>query len=331
MDSIMGCCVSTEDLMTSTPSQLGFFDLTTRNEALSRQADPLEQLAQVVPWETFRLALAKVLRRSKRTKGGRPPFDAICMVKVLVLQAPYNLSDDQTEYQIRDRLSFMRFLGLDLAQRIPDAKTIWLFRETLAQAGVVEALFEQFNAYLADQGLHPRGGQLIDASLVPVPKQRNTREENAALKAGQSPTEWKADPAKRQQKNLDARWTVKHGDHHYGYQNHVNVDNQHKLIRPYTVTNAAVPDSQALETVLHPESAGEVYGRIQRIAPRRRKRYSRGNTSIPTFKKKAIGTSPGRRSKKRGTGVERGREFASGMSSATKLRRWAGSSFERLG
>ena len=240
----------------STPSQLGFFDLTPRYEALSQQGDPLEQLAQVIPWEAFRPALAKVLRRSKRTKGGRPPFDAICMFKVLVLQALYNLSDDQTEYQIRHRLSFMRFLDLDLAQRIPDAKTIWLFRETLAQAGVVEALFKQFDAYLADQGLQPRGGQLIDASLVPVPKQRNTREENAAIKAGQSPTEWEADPAKRRQKDIDARWTVKHGDHHYGYKNHVNVDKQHKLIRRYTVTNAAVHDSQALETVLQPESAG---------------------------------------------------------------------------
>lgn len=239
-----------------TSDQLGFFDLTHRYDALTAKGDPLEHLAQQIPWAGFGKMLEKSLRRSKRTKGGRPPFDAILMFKILVLQALYNLSDDQTEYQIRDRLSFMRFLGLDLAQRIPDAKTIWLFRETLAQAGVVEALFKQFDAYLADQGLQPRGGQLIDASLVPVPKQRNTREENAAIKAGQSPTEWEADPAKRRQKDIDARWTVKHGDNHYGYKNHVNVDKQHKLIRRYTVTNAAVHDSQALEAVLQPESAG---------------------------------------------------------------------------
>jgi transposase, IS5 family len=132
--------------------QLGFFDLTTRYEALSQKGDPLEQLAQVIPWEVFRPALAKGLRRSKRQQGGRPPFDAICMFKVLVLQALYNLSDDQTEYQIRDRLSFMRFLGLDLDQRIPDAKTIWLFRETLAQTHLVETLFAQFETYLAEHG-----------------------------------------------------------------------------------------------------------------------------------------------------------------------------------
>jgi len=256
MDSIMRCCVSKEDLIMSTPSQLGFFDLTTRYEALSQKGDPLEQLAQMIPWETFRPILAKVLRRSKRKKGGRPPFDAVCMFKVLVLQALYNLSDDQTEYQIRDRLSFMQFLGLDLDHRIPDAKTIWLFRETLAQAGVVEMLFAQFDASLADHGLQPRGGQLIDASLVPVPKQRNTREENAAIKAGQSPTEWEADKAKRRQKDIDARWTVKHGNNHYGYKNHVNIDKQHKLIRRYTVTDAAVHDSQALEAVLQADAGG---------------------------------------------------------------------------
>jgi IS5 family transposase len=137
------------------------------------------------------------------------------MFKILILQSLYNLADDQTEYQIRDRLSFMRFLGLDLDQRIPDAKTIWLFRETLTQAEVVKALFDQFEAYLAKQGLQPRRGQLIDASLVPVPKQRNSREENATIKAGDCPTEWEEQPNKRRQKDTEARWTKKHGTSHY--------------------------------------------------------------------------------------------------------------------
>jgi len=150
------------------------------------------------------------------------------MFKVLVVQALYNLSDDQMEYQIRDRLSFMRFLGLDLHQRIPDAKTIWLFRETLAQAGVVETLFKQFDTYLASQGLQARGGQLIDALLIPVPKQRHTREENATVKAGACPADWEAQPAKRRQKDTEARWTVKRSVSHFGYQNHVNVDKTHK-------------------------------------------------------------------------------------------------------
>jgi IS5 family transposase len=239
-----------------TPGQLGFFDLTARYDALSQKGDPLEQLAQYIPWARFRKTLEKSLARSKRPKGGRPPFDAILMFKVLVLQALYNLSDDHTEYQIRDRLSFMRFLGLDLHQRIPDAKTIWLFRETLAQAGVVDTLFTQFDAYLAGQGLQARGGQLIDASLIPVPKQRNTREENVMVKAGECPADWEAQPAKRRQKDTEARWTKKHGVSHFGYKNHVNVDKRHKLIRRYTVTDAAVHASQVLEEVLQSKAAG---------------------------------------------------------------------------
>lgn len=240
----------------STPNQLSFFDLATRYQALSQSGDPLDALAFHVPWDAFRPTLEATLCRSKRKKGGRPPFDAVLMFKILVLQALYNLSDDQAEYQIRDRLSFMRFLGLDLDQRIPDAKTIWLFRETLTQAQIVETLFEQFEAYLAAHGLQPRGGQLIDASLVPVPKQRNSREENATIKAGECPSEWEGQPAKRCQKDTEARWTVKHGINHYGYKNHVNVDKKHKLIRHYTVTDAAVHDSQVLEDVLLPAEAG---------------------------------------------------------------------------
>ena len=244
-----------------TPDQLGFFDLTHRYDALTAKGDPLEQLAHHIPWAGFRKTLEKSLRRSKRGKCGRPPFDAMLMFKILVLQALFNLSDDQMEYQIRDRLSFMRFLGLNLHQRIPDAKTIRLFRETLSQAGVVEQLFKQFDTYLADQGLQACGGQLIDASLVPVPTQRNTREENAMVKAGECPTEWEMQPTKRRQKDTDARWTKKHGTSHFGYKNHVNVDKQHKLIRRYAVTDAAVHDSQVLAEVLQPPTAGrEVWG-----------------------------------------------------------------------
>jgi IS5 family transposase len=277
----------------NTPGQLGFFDLTHRYDALTQKGDPLEQLAQRIPWPRFRKPLEKSLRRSKRPKGGRPPFDAILMFKILVLQALYNLSDDQVEYQIRDRLSFMRFLGLDLDQRIPDAKTIWLFRETLAQAGVVETLFTQFDTYLAGQGLQARGGQLIDASLIPVPKQRNTREENATVKAGDCPKDWDAQPAKRRQKDTDARWTKKHGTSHFGYKNHVNVDKQHKLIRRYTVTDAAVHDSQVLAEVLQPKTAGrDVWAdaayRSEEIEAQLKKRQLRSRIQYKGYRDKPL-------------------------------------------
>jgi len=111
--------------------QSGFWDIDERYVRLSEAGDPLEKLNAVVRWDVFRKPLAKALKRSDGARGGRPPFDPVMMFKIMVLQALYDLSDDQAEFVINDRLSFMRFLGLGLGDKVPDAKTIWLFREPL--------------------------------------------------------------------------------------------------------------------------------------------------------------------------------------------------------
>ena len=167
--------------------QMGVFDLGIRYSGLDAKNEPLLKIDGVVPWEDLRARLEAVWRRadkSRKSRAGRKPWDAIVMFKTIILCALYNLSDDQVEHQIRDRLSFMRFLGLGLEGRVPDAKTVWLYREQLTQAGVIEALFETFDGYLKDQGYLAMGGQIIDASIVVVPKQRNSREENARIKGG---------------------------------------------------------------------------------------------------------------------------------------------------
>ena len=233
--------------------QMGFFDLSDRYVSLDAKKDPLVEINAVVPWEEFRPFLERVWRKpegDRKSRAGRKPIDAVLMFKTLVLSALYNLSDDQIEYQVRDRLSFMRFLGLGLGDRVPDAKTVWLYREALAQAGKVEAVFALFDGHLARQGYIARGGQILDASIVAVPRNHNTRKENEAIKAGEVPEGWENKPAKRSQKDVDARWTKKHGKSHYGYKNHVNVDRMHKLVRRYHVTDAAVHDSQAVDALL---------------------------------------------------------------------------------
>lgn len=243
--------------------QMGFFDLSNRYAGLDAKADPLVKLNAMVPWEDFRPRLEAVWRRppgERKSKAGRKPWDAVVIFKAIVLCELYNLSDEQFEYQLRDRLSFMRFLGLGLEDRVPDATTVWLYREQLVQAEVVDELFDAFDAHLKAQGWLAMGGQMIDASIVPVPKQRNGRDENAAIKAGETPKGWDDKPARRRQKDTDARWTKKHGKSHYGYKNHVNVDRRHKLIRRYKVTDAAVHDSQALDDVLDGDNtASEVW------------------------------------------------------------------------
>ena len=233
--------------------QMGFFDVAKRYAGLDAKNDPLLQIDAIVPWEGFRDRLEAAWRKpaaARKSKAGRKPWDAIVIFKAIVLCELYNLSDDQVEYQLRDRLSFVRFLGLGLEDTVPDAKTVWLYREQLAQAGAIESLFDDFDGHLKRQGYLAMGGQIIDASIVPVPKQRNSRDDNAKIKAGETPAGWERQPAKRAQKDTDARWTKKHGKSHYGYKNHVDVDCRHKLVRRYQVTPASVHDSQVVDDVL---------------------------------------------------------------------------------
>jgi transposase, IS5 family len=244
--------------------QPGFFDAEKRLAALSKKGDPLEAIAALVPWESFRAdieAVALTPEAEKKSRAGRKPFDMLLMFRMLILQSLYNLSDEQIEYQVRDRMSFMRFLGLEFEDDIPDGTTLWVFREKLAQAGLVEKLFDRFNQHLNAKGYIARGGQMVDATIVPVPKQRNSREENETVKRGETPAEWEQKPAKNRQKDKDARWTKKHGKSFFGYKNHVNVDKAHKLIRDYEVTDAAVHDSRVFETLLDKSNTSkDVFG-----------------------------------------------------------------------
>jgi len=238
--------------------QPGLFDLQNRFEKLNKNGDPLMKLNKMIQWNSFRPALEAVRAREKKSNAGAKPYDVVLMFKVLILQSLYNLSDEAIEYQILDRLSFMRFLGLRLGSRVPDAKTIWLFREQLTGAGLAEELFRQFEAVLGESGCAARKGQIIDASIVQAPQQRNSREENTRIKQGEIPQDW--EEAKRRQKDTDAQWTKRNGKRYYGYKNHVNVDVKHKLIRTYAVTDASVHDSKVFDELLEEtNTSADVY------------------------------------------------------------------------
>jgi IS5 family transposase len=233
----------------------GLFDLDFRLDAIAQNGDPLIRLNETIDWEQFRRYTDSIRPAERKSNAGRKPFDTILMFKILILQSLYNLSDDAVEYQIRDRLSFMRFLRLSLADRVPDAKTIWLFREQLTEAELTEPLFLLFDRYLNDKGFSARKGQIIDASIVAAPRQRNTREENETIKEGETPEKWEENPAKSRQKDVDARWTQKNNVTYYGYKNHICVDVKHKIIRNYAVTDAAQHDSQIFEELIDDDNA----------------------------------------------------------------------------
>ena len=228
--------------------QPGFFDLSDRQALLERLGDPLPKIDELVDWEGFRGELEQIRDKPRKSNAGRKPFDVVVMFKVLVLQQMYNLSDDQTEYQIRDRYSFCRFLGLTPEGRVPDAKTVWLFREQLVRRELIEPLFAAFSSQIEAAGYQARKGQIVDASIVSAPKQRNGREDNVQIKAGKPPEDWSGN--KRRQKDVEARWTKKHGKSYYGYKNHISTDRAHKLIRRWTATAANVHDSQVLDELL---------------------------------------------------------------------------------
>ena len=186
----------------------GLFDEQERLEKLSGKQDPLERLSAHIDFEYFRKPLETFLSKDiDRTKGGRPAYDYVLMFKILILQRYYNVSDDAIEYAILDRLSFMRFLGLCINDPVPDAKTIWLFRDRLSAGKMTEQLFTHLDELLDKDGIIVHKGKLVDASIVEVPIQRNSREENEELKEGKVPEEW--DEHKLRQKDTDAKW-VKH-------------------------------------------------------------------------------------------------------------------------
>ena len=246
-----------------------FFDLDERYQRLSENGDPLVKLAGLIDFEAFRPKLATALAQSDGSKGGRPPYDPVLMFKILILQTLYTLSDDATELQIRDRLSFMRFLGLGFEDAVPDAKTVWLFREQLTRVGAIEALFAAFDTWLKGKGFLAMSGQIIDASIIAAPRQRNTDAEKAVLKEGRIPEAWTIKPKKLAQKDRDARWTLKRAKARpanadgtkakveiavpvFGYKTHVSIDRKYGFVRRFTVTSAAAHDGAQLANVLDP-------------------------------------------------------------------------------
>ena len=242
-------------------SQAGFFDFERRLDQLNAQGNPLDTLERAIDFEAFRGTLERVRDKPRKSNAGRRPFDVVLMFKMLVLRSLYGLADGQLEYQVRDRVSFMAFLGLGPGDEVPDEKTVWLFREQLTELGLFDALFEQFERDLTAAGFCASKGSIVDASIVEAPRQRNTREQNARIKRGERPGSFDEQPAKGRQKDTDARWTQKGGRNRFGYKNHINVDAKHKLIRRYTVTDAARHDSQVIDELLEARNTNaDVYG-----------------------------------------------------------------------
>lgn len=252
--------------------QKGFWDIEDRLAELSAEGDPLEKLAATVDFEVFRPILLRALRQCGPSRLGHPPFCPVLKFRMLVLQSLHGLSLERTAYRVRDRLSWMRFCGLGPGDRVPDVNTLWDFREALIEAKALDKLFARLNEAITKAGYLPMGGQIIDASLIAAPKQRNTDDEKAAIKDGKSADEiWPDEPNKARQKDVNARWTVKQGKAPmpgpdgktppaisipvFGYKDHIGIDRRHGFIRTQKITDAAAHDGARLrEGLIDPEN-----------------------------------------------------------------------------
>jgi hypothetical protein len=211
----------------------GLFSAIEHEQAVAAKSTGILKLRDVIPWESFRPLLEDLTGYATRdwAKGGKPPFDPVLMFKVLVLQKFHGLSDDATEEHIFDRTSFKNFLGLRIGDDIPDAKTLWDFKQRI-EADEREGsrkLFEAFGQMLESQGIVAREGSIVDASFVDAPRQRNERGQNQRIKQGERPAEFDTNPAVGRQKDSQARWTKKNNETHYGWKNHVKADLKTKL------------------------------------------------------------------------------------------------------
>lgn len=237
--------------------QTGFFTHEIQLSRLDALGDPLKAVSEAIDFEMFRPLLDRLL--GIRAGGpGRPPLDRVLMFKVLVLQTVRGLSDEKLEFELIDSASAQRFISRSPHDAMPDSRTIWLFRNNLAKSKLtneqceecdgVRALFDEFHTMLATKGLICREGKTVDAMIVEVPRQRNSREENQIVKQGEIPADWPRQPRKLAQKDLDARWTRKDYIAYYGYKNSITGGNTDNLIHDYRVSPANAHDSTIVPT-----------------------------------------------------------------------------------
>lgn len=242
--------------------QLMFDGAEKQLKRLEKMGDPFINMNEIIDWEIFRKPLEKALHKPDRGQGGRPPHDAVLMFKIVMLIAWYNLSYNQAEYQINNRLDFMRFLCVEIGTKLPDENSIWDFKEALKKHGLDRELFEIFNSKLQAHGIKVNSGTIVDASFVEVPRRRVINETdlkepenltkneklNVTLEETETSVLVSANDEKTkhilEQTDFEARYTKKNDVTFFGYKDHAAVDKDTKFIIDYDVTSAEVHDSK---------------------------------------------------------------------------------------
>lgn len=201
------------------------FGVQESYERLEKLGDRLEPIDMLIDWEKFRPLLDR-----KHDGPGRPFHDSILMLKMLVLQRFYSMSDEELEYQVADRISFQKFLGFP--QVIPDYSTVWLFREYMAEANLTDLVWDELKRQMKEKGIVFSEGKVQDATfIVAPPGKTQSGMENRGR--GQPST-----------RNEDGSWGKKNGKRFFGYKEHLKTDLKTGIIEELAITTAHVHDSR---------------------------------------------------------------------------------------
>ena len=230
--------------------------ISSRLRRIDKKPSTLARLDKFIDLQPLVDCIDSQCPAPKNKHGGRPHYPTEIMLRMLIIQQFFNLSDEQLEIQVLDRLSFHRFVKFAFFDDVPDSNTCRNFREKLIKNNVLDKLFAAINLQIQQAGFIARAGQIIDATFIPVPKQRNSRKENKLINEENAiPIDWS--PRKRQQKDIDASWTKKNNETHFGYKQTVSIDAKYKFIRKYHCSTAKQHDSKHVDEVLDPSNTSK--------------------------------------------------------------------------
>lgn len=275
----------------TTTRQLTFADMEiSQHRKVSRVSLKLDKINTLVDWDKV-VELVSIVDRTSKEKGGCPHRDIQVKIKMLFLQTLYNLSDPELEDQVNDRLSFQRFVGIDMTTTVPDYSTIWRFRDRLSSEGIGDKLFDLINSFLDQKGLFVKKGTIVDASIIQSTNRPLSKSRRKELETNPSP-----------QIDTDAHSTAKRGKKYFGYKGHIGTDVGSKLIRKRKMTSAQPHDSKVTEDLLSGDEQAvfgdSAYGKIADKQKARKAGIYYGMLDKAT-RSKSLSTSQKKRNKKK--------------------------------
>ncbi|MFN5956798.1 MAG: IS5 family transposase, partial [Planctomyces sp.] len=234
---------------------MGFVDAALDGLGGPRSAALLERLDAATPWATL-AAPIRSLPEYHAPGAGHPPWCPVLMLKCLMLQKWFNLSDPGLEESLKDRISFRKFVGLSFTDKTPDETTFVKFRARLREAGIHDTIFDAVVKHIESRGLLVKQGTMVDATIIEAPRGRPR-------------------PDGTTTRDQDASFTSKHGVPHHGYKGHIAADLS-GIVTDYRFGTAKEHDSNHIDDLTMHETKLVLADSAYSSAARRAELRARG-------------------------------------------------------